>query len=73
MAKGKNENPKKISKEDPHTMTDEDCEKFNKIHDDPVKRFSDDELDLITNLKHEGMSVDKILEKILEERIKNTE
>jgi len=73
MAKGKYGNRNKRFNEDPHTMTDKDCEKFNKIHEDPAKRFSDDELDLIINLKHEGMSMDKIIEKILEERNKNTE
>ena len=46
-------------------MTDKECEMLGKIQDDPEKRLNDDELDLLTDLKHEGMKIDEILEMIL--------
>ena len=49
-------------------MTDKECEMLGKIQDDPEKRLNDDELDLLTDLKHEGMKIDEILEMIFEKR-----
>ena len=54
-------------------LSDDECKKLVALQDDPEKRLSDDELDLITDLKYEGMQYDKIIEKIFEERKKNQE
>lgn len=54
-------------------MTDKDAQLLTTIQKDPEKKFNDDELDLVTDLRHEGMQFDKIIEKILEERKKNKE
>ena len=52
---------------------DTDSQLLTTIQKDPEKKFNDDELDLVTDLRHEGMQFDKIIEKILEERKKNKE
>ena len=54
-------------------LTDEEAKKLIATQKDPETRMNDDELDLITDLKHEGMQYDKIIEKIMEERKKNQE
>ena len=54
-------------------LTDNDCIKLKTLQKNPETRLNDDELDLITSLKHEGMQYDKIIEKIMEERKKNQE
>ena len=54
-------------------LTDAECKKLSVTQKNPETRLNDDELDLITCLKHEGMQYDKIIEKIFEERKKNQE
>ena len=54
-------------------LTDAECKKLTVLQKNPETRLNDDELDLITDLKHEGMQYDKIIEKIFEERKKNQE
>tara|TARA_B100000519_G_scaffold203180_1_gene224620 strand:+ start:2725 stop:2967 length:243 start_codon:yes stop_codon:yes gene_type:complete len=54
-------------------LTDAECKKLAVTQKNPETRLNDDELDLITDLKHEGMQYDKIIEKIFEERKKNQE
>ena len=56
-----------------YCMNDKDAQLLTTIQKDPEKKFNDDELDLVTDLRHEGMQFDKIIEKILEERKKNKE
>ena len=54
-------------------LTEKDEKILRGVQDDEEKRLNDDELDLVTCLKHEGMQYDKIIEKIFEERKKNQE
>ena len=54
-------------------LTDAEAQKLSVTQKNPETRLNDDELDLITDLKHEGMQYDKIIEKIFEERKKNQE
>ena len=54
-------------------LTDAEAQKLTATQKNPETRLNDDELDLITSLKHEGMQYDKIIEKIMEERKKNQE
>ena len=49
-------------------LTDAEAQKLTVIQNNPETRLNDDELDLITDLKHGGMRFDKIIEKIMEER-----
>ena len=51
-------------------LTDAEAQKLTVIQNNPETRLNDDELDLITDLKHGGMRFDKIIEKIMEERKK---
>ena len=54
-------------------LTEKDEKILRGVQDDEEKRLNDDELDLVINLYEEGMSMEKILEKIFEERKKNQE
>jgi hypothetical protein len=54
-------------------LTEKDEKILREVQDDEEKRLNDDELDLVINLYEEGMSMEKILEKIFEERKKNQE
>ena len=54
-------------------LTEKDEKILREVQDDEEKRLNDDELDLITILKHEGMQFDTIITKIFEERKKNQE
>ena len=54
-------------------LTEKDEKILREVQDDEDKRLNDDELDLVINLYEEGMSMEKILEKIFEERKKNQE
>ena len=54
-------------------LSDAEAQKVTATQKNPETRLNDDELDLITSLKHEGMQYDKIIEKIMEERKKNQE
>ena len=54
-------------------MTDKEAQILTEVQKDPEKRLNDQELNLLVDLKHEGMQCDKIIKKILEEREKNKE
>lgn len=54
-------------------LTDNDCIKLKTLQKNPETRLNDDESELVINLKHEGMHIDKIIETIMEERKKNQE
>ena len=54
-------------------LTEKDEKILRGVQDDEEKRLNDDELDLVINFYEEGMSMEKILEKIFEERKKNQE
>ena len=53
-------------------LTEKDEKILRGVQDDEEKRLNDDELDLVINLYEEGMSMEKILEKIFEERKKKS-
>ena len=63
----------RIPKGEPHELTDTESQQLNALQKDPEKRLNDDELDLISSLKMEGMHYETIIQKIFEERKKNKE